>query len=135
MYSVAQRSSNNARNMAAHFKAYQDRATKSHTLRPPAHETTRPQHRRRTPNPPTQRTKSSKLPLERVPHGYHIQNLVLPLQLRVASIVYSARKLDMRSNSLEWGYGAEDGHDVFASRVAETRIVGWVGRVDGVLSE
>ena len=141
------RPSNNALDMVAHFKAYQDREVTSpdrasSPLRrqeprtAPAHETTsksRPQRRRTTDG--AHRTKSSKLPLERVPHGYHVQNVVLSMHLSIASIVYSGRKLDMSRNSLEWGYSADEAYGGFAESVAERRIMDWVIKLDDVLHE
>jgi hypothetical protein len=142
------RPSNSAKDMAAVFKAYQDReiASPDRAASPmrrqeprtaPAHETatkSRPQRRRTTDG--AQRTKSSKLPLERVPHGYHVQNVVLPLRLSVTSIIYTSRKLDMRRNSLEWGLPVDDdAYDAFAVPVAETKIMSWVVRLDELLHE
>jgi DNA mismatch repair ATPase MutL len=125
--------------MAAYFKAYQDRTTSAptssvHPRIPPAHETedkSRPQSRSATDS--LNRSKSSKLPLERVPHGFHIQNVVLTLATSVTSIVQSARKLDMSANALEWGYAAEDAGLGFAEPVIEERVTRWVKSVDDML--
>ncbi|KAF2831313.1 hypothetical protein CC86DRAFT_443052 [Ophiobolus disseminans] len=137
--------SNNASETVAHFKAYQDRedmsAEKSgspvrrqESRIVPAHEAatkSRPQRRRTTDG--AQRSKSSKLPLERVPHGYHIQNIVLPVHLSIASIVYSSRKLDMRRSSLEWSYAADDAYNVFAEAVTTRKVMDWAIKLDNIL--
>ncbi|KAI8940178.1 hypothetical protein NX059_003885 [Plenodomus lindquistii] len=101
---------------------------------PPPHEKPKkPTRLRRRTTDCLQRTKSSRLPLERVPHGFHIQNLVLPLQTSVTAIVQSSRKLDMRLNSLEWGYPTEDAFDVFAEPVSASRSTDWTVTLEGVL--
>jgi DNA mismatch repair ATPase MutL len=140
--------SQTSRDMAAYFKQYQDRDTasadrsSSPTRRlepriPPPHELThksRPQRRRTT--DAAQRTKSSKLPLERVPHGYHIQDVILSVHVSIASMIQLSRKLDMRHNSLEWGYPAdEEAYDAFAGPFSEKSIRGWVLQLDCMLHE
>jgi hypothetical protein len=133
--------------MAAYFQAYQDceqvspdisssliRRQASHIA--PPHELaskTRPQRRRTT--DAAQRSKSSKLPLERVPHGYHIQDLVMNLRLSVAAIIQTSRKLDMRLNSLEYNCVVEGAFDIFAEAVSERKIVEWVMILDDMLHE
>jgi hypothetical protein len=131
--------SQNSCDMAAYFKQYQDRETasvdrfSSPTRRlkprfPPPHElrtSWRPQRRRTTDG--AQRTKSSNLPLERVPHGYHIQDAILSTQVSIASMIQTSRKLDMRRNSLEWGYTAdEERYDAFAEPVTAKSVMAWV---------
>jgi DNA mismatch repair ATPase MutL len=140
--------SQTSRDMAAYFKQYQDRDTasadrsSSPTRRlelriPPPHELThksRPQRRRIT--DAAQRTKSSKLPLERVPHGYHIQDVILSVHVSIASMIQLSRKMDMRHNSLEWGYPAdEEAYDAFAEPVSEKSVRGWVLQLDDMLHE
>jgi DNA mismatch repair ATPase MutL len=141
-------SSQSSRNMAAYFKQYEDRDTtsvdrsSSPTRRlesriSPRHELTsksRPQRRRTTDT--AQRTKSSKLPLERVPHGYHIQDVILSVHVSIASMIQLSRKLDMRWNSVEWGYPAdEEAYDAFAEPVSEKSVRGWVMLLDTMLHE
>ncbi|KNG44131.1 dna mismatch repair protein [Stemphylium lycopersici] len=77
-----------------------------------------------------ERTKSSKLPLERTPKGFRVQNLVLALPpMSTHDIVSSARKLDMSANMPAWGYAAEDAHGAaFTERMAESRLMMWVYR-------
>ncbi|KAF1839995.1 uncharacterized protein K460DRAFT_349578 [Cucurbitaria berberidis CBS 394.84] len=82
-----------------------------------------------------ERTKSSKLPLERVPHGYRIQDVVLPLAPSLVAVVQSARKLDMSRNSLEWGYSLDQAFDAFAERNTERKIMDWVIKIDEMLHE
>jgi hypothetical protein len=130
------RHSTNAYKMVAYFKAYQDRTSTSptHSRTPPAHKTARnscPKSHRTTKT--LHRLKSFKLPLERVLYGSHLQNHVLSLQTSVTSIVQCAWKLDMRANSLEWGYVADDAGDWFAEPVLEERVVIWVGRLDEMM--
>lgn len=136
-------SSANSRDMAAYFKSHQDREVKSSSpmrrqepRTAPAHQATprfRPQRRRTADG--VQRTKLSKPPLERIPKGFHIQNLLLSIEIGIASIVYSSRKLDMTRNSLEWGYAADDDYKTFAEPVTERKIMNWVVKLDDVLDE
>jgi hypothetical protein len=134
--------------MAAYFKQYEDRDTasvdrsSSPTRRLESrissrHELTsksRPQRRRTTDT--AQRTKSSKLPLERVPHGYHIQDVILSVHVSIASMIQLSCKLDMRWNSVEWGYPAdEEAYDAFAEPVSEKSVRGWVILLDTMLHE
>jgi hypothetical protein len=136
-----------SQDMATYFKAYQDRenipptrsAGPTRRQEPrvvPAHEftsKTRPQRRRTTDG--ALRSKSSKLPLERVPHGYQIQNVVLPMRLSVTSIVQSSRKLDMKYNSLEYDYVVKNAFNAFAEWVSERTIMKWVMKLDFTLHE
>jgi hypothetical protein len=140
--------SQNSRDMEACFKRIQDRETasvdrfSSPTRRlkpriPPPYELTtrsRPQRRRTTDQ--AQRTKSSQLPLERVPHGHHIQEVVLAVHISIASMIQTSRKLDMRRNSIEWGYTADEAnYDAFAEPVTEKSVMAWVLQLDAVLFE
>jgi hypothetical protein len=138
--------SQNSRDMAAYFKQYQDRETASADrfssptrrweprIHPP-HElitSSYPQRRRTTDG--AQRTKSSNLPLERVPHSYHIQDAILSIQVSIASMIQTSRKLDMRRNSLEWGYAAdEESYDAFAEPVTTKSVMAWVLQLHVVL--
>jgi DNA mismatch repair protein MutL len=137
--------SQNPLSMAMYFKEYQDRENASgdrlsspmriSEARIAAHELTnksRLQRRRTTDG--AQRTKSSKLPLERVPHGYHIQDVILTIHISIASMIQTSHKLDMRRNSLEWGYPAEiEVYDAFIEPVTERSIMGWVVELDAML--
>jgi hypothetical protein len=141
------RPANSSRDMAAYFKAYQDHENVS--LNPsssairrqgpriaPPHELenkTCPQRRRTTDG--AQRSRSSKLPLERVPQGCHIQNVVMNMRLSIASIIQSSCKLDMTRNSLEYNYVVEDAFDTFAEPVSERKIMEWVMKLDAMLHE
>lgn len=129
--------------MEAHFRAIEEREAASsiqHRTEPcnaPTHEHTRKTRRLR---PRTteglEGTKSSKLPLERIPHCFHIHDLVLPITTSVGAITHSSRKLDMTPNTLEWGYPAtENAYDVFAEYVSERQIKAWVVMLDETLHE
>jgi len=137
----------NSRDMTAYFKAYQDRENASTNgpassiqrqeprIAPPHELTSKTRRPRRRTTDAAQRTKSSKLPLERVPHGHHIQDIVLTVHLSVTSIVQTSRKLDLRRNSLEFTYPAEqDAFDAFAEPVSEREIVAWVMELDATLN-
>lgn len=142
-----ERPSNNACDMAAQFKAYQDRemispdrvASPLRRQEPrvaPPHETaarSRPQRRRTTDG--AQRSKSAKLPLEHVPHGWHVQNVVVVAQTNIASIIYSSRKLDRNRNSVEWGYSPDDAYDTFVEPVTARKVMDWVIGLDDLLHE
>lgn len=142
-----QKYAHKSRDMAACFEAYQDceNASPDRSSSPirrqerrnaPAHELasiTRPPRRRTTDG--TQWTKSSNLPLERVPHGCHIQDIVLIVHLNIASMIQSSRKIYMSLNSLEYNYPAEDAFDTFAGPVSEQKIIEWVIKLDATLHE
>ncbi|KAF2132892.1 hypothetical protein P153DRAFT_333583 [Dothidotthia symphoricarpi CBS 119687] len=99
----------------------------------PAHET--PIHQPLKPHPtdPPHRTKSSKLPLERTPNGHRIHDLILPVTTSATCILNASWKLDMRCNTLEWGYSAGHAYDVLAEPVSAGRVGEWVGRIEGLL--
>ncbi|KAI4953918.1 hypothetical protein J4E91_002767 [Alternaria rosae] len=80
-----------------------------------------------------ERTKSSKLPLERTPDGFHIQDLVLRISTSIQAIMQCSHKLDMQRNSPEWGYASESAYDVFDEPVLEKKIMGWVISLDALL--
>jgi hypothetical protein len=134
--------SQNAKEMEAYFRAHEDNATPS-SAQPasrteprvaPPHEK-KPRRLRRRTTDGLKRSKSSKLPLERIPKGFHVQNLVLHLSISLQGIVKSARKLDMQSNTPEWGCAAEDAAEVFAEPVSARKIMDWVIKLDGMLYE
>jgi DNA mismatch repair ATPase MutL len=131
--------SQNSYDMATYFKEYQDRDETSAdilsnpTRRPKAHiaasheVTNTPYSQRRLTTDVAHRITSSKLPLERVPHGYHTQDTILNLHLSIASMIQTSRKMDMCRNSLEWGYPtAEDAYDAFVEPIAERGVEKWV---------
>ncbi|CAN9189507.1 unnamed protein product [Alternaria alternata] len=80
-----------------------------------------------------ERTKSSRLPLERIPKGFNIQDLILPLPMNIRTVLQHCHKLDMRRNSLEWGYPAEGVYDNFAEPVLKQKILEWVTKLDALL--
>lgn len=117
--------------MAAHFRAYVERESPVRANYPP--DKARRLRRRTTDG--LERTKSSKLPLERVPSAFRIQDIVLPFVASLATILQSSRKLDMGYNSLEWGYPADIACDVFAESITERKIMHWVIGLDEILHE
>jgi hypothetical protein len=131
--------------MNAYFKEYQGRVDapldrsmsqvgRQEPQVAPAHElasTSCPKSRQITDG--TQRTKSSTLLLERVPHGYHIQGVVLAIQVSIALIVMSSRKVDMGCNSLKWGYSPREAYDTFADPLSAKKVMDWVLNLDGTL--
>ncbi len=90
---------------------------------------------RRSTTAESQRTKSSRLPLERVPRGCRIQNLLLSMETSVTSIIQRSRKLDMNINSPEWGYPVHNSYSVFAEFVFERKAMSWVTKLDTTLHE
>ncbi|KAI4707700.1 hypothetical protein J4E89_007806 [Alternaria sp. Ai002NY15] len=136
-----------AKEMEAYFKT-QEQQHSSSPSRPqkasqrqepriaPPHETTKKPHRpRRRTTDALERTKSSKLPLERTPDGFQIQDLVLHLPVSIDTIVQSSRKLDMQRNSPEWGYAPGSAYDVFGEPVFEKKIMEWVVTLDALLCQ
>ncbi|KAH7408432.1 hypothetical protein DE146DRAFT_374396 [Phaeosphaeria sp. MPI-PUGE-AT-0046c] len=135
-------------NMAAFFKAYQDREegfvdqsvspTRRQGLQSvPAQgnaNNSRPQRCRTIDEP--QRTKSSKLPLEHVLQGHHLQNIVLHLSTSIVGILQSARQLDMRNNSLQWPNPATgDAWNAFLEPITSTTVTSWVLELDAKLGQ
>jgi len=136
-----------AKEMEAYFKT-QEQQHSSSPSRPqkasqrqepriaPPHETSKKPHRpRRRTTDALERTKSSKLPLERTPDGFQIQDLILHLPASIDTIVQSSRKLDMQRNSPEWGYASESAYDVFGEPVFEKKIMEWVITLDALLCQ
>ncbi|KAI4604520.1 hypothetical protein J4E80_011074 [Alternaria sp. BMP 0032] len=99
----------------------------------PPHETAKTRRPRRRTTDALERTKSSKLPQERTPDGFQIQDLVLHLPASIDTIVQRSRKLDMQRNSPEWGYASESAYDVFGEPVCEKKIMEWVITLDALL--
>ncbi|KAK7185532.1 hypothetical protein PSPO01_08218 [Paraphaeosphaeria sporulosa] len=99
---------------------------RSQTLREPS-------KRRRTTDGP-QHTKSSLLPLERVPDKCRIHNILLRLPLRITSIKAAMLKLDMRTNCIEWGYPLDASpYDGLGMSITDVLLRAYVLRIDGML--
>ncbi|GAB7334025.1 hypothetical protein MBLNU13_g06118t1 [Cladosporium sp. NU13] len=60
------------------------------------------------------RTKSSRLPLERIPAGKATQNLVVKLSITPSDIMRTAENMDAGYSLLGWNEPAIDAYDVFA---------------------
>ncbi|KAH8732720.1 hypothetical protein GQ44DRAFT_820992 [Phaeosphaeriaceae sp. PMI808] len=139
--------SRNPSNMAAYFKAYQDcNTTRPNTSAsisstqtphiPSSHKSTnesRPQRRRTTDMP--HRTKSSMLPLERIPKTQHMHNIILTVKSSISLIVQSARNLNAGRSTLAWEQAPKPYYDVFAEPVSETLVGRWVTVLDEMLHE
>ncbi|CAO2656787.1 Nn.00g055900.m01.CDS01 [Neocucurbitaria sp. VM-36] len=129
--------STEAHDMAAQLRAYVERESPVHRKQPriaPAHDwTDQPRRLRRRTTDGLGRTRSARLPLERVPHSHRIQDVLLSFTTSLVAIVQSARKLDMRRNSLEWGYPAGKVLDVFVKHITERKIMDWVIKLDEML--
>ncbi|KAH9879138.1 hypothetical protein J1614_002574 [Plenodomus biglobosus] len=94
-------------------------------------EPTRP--RRRTTNG-LERTKSSTLPLERIPHGSHTQNLILPIHITIATITHQSCNLDTHVNTLDWRYTTDNAFGIFAAAPASaSSVTRWTARLDAML--
>lgn len=79
-------------------------------------------------------TRSSKLPLERVPRGYRIQNIICHLAVDAKAVLQSMCKLDMFRNSLGWGYPAmEEPYNSFSTPVTDTTLTFWASSVVMIL--
>ncbi|KAI4701223.1 hypothetical protein J4E81_002963 [Alternaria sp. BMP 2799] len=136
-----------AKDMEAYFKTQEQQHSSSPSRPPkasqrqepriaPPHETTKKPHRpRRRTTDALERTKSSKLPLERTPDGFQIQDLILHLPVSIDTIVQRSRKLDMQRNSPEWGYASESAYNVFGEPVFEKKIMERVITLDALLCE
>ena len=127
--SVNSRDEQTAKEIYDYFSSHQQQTSSQPYISPP--QSTQPKgHKYFT----AERTKSStKLPLERTPAGFHTNSLVLKLSLSVQSIIHSTVKLNMRRNIPEWGYAAKDAHMSVFEPVEETRVMGWVVRLDACL--
>lgn len=132
------------RDMAAFFKSYQDReeAFVDQSSSPIRRQELQlaPVQRSQPPRCRTteglQRTKSSKLPLEHVPQGYNLQNIVLCLDTSIVAIIQSAGHMDMRNNSLTWPHSATcNAYNIFVEPIAATQVMNWVVELDAKLGE
>ncbi|KAJ4343232.1 hypothetical protein N0V87_000454 [Didymella glomerata] len=81
------------------------------------------------------RTKSSTVPLNFIPHGFEIHNLTLNIRTSVSSIAQQARKLDGSANTIEWGYSSTEAFDTFRTPTNERKIMQWVIKIDNLLAE
>jgi hypothetical protein len=127
-----------ANEMTAMFAAYSDNrdapaetipATRASYSQP----TCETPKRRRTKNG-AQRTNSSRLPLELIPSGYRIHDVHLQLSLSIMQCMAAMLKLDMRRNSIEWGYPANVSvYDGLEIRVTDDTLTVWVLRINGML--
>jgi DNA mismatch repair ATPase MutL len=137
----------NACDIAAYFKAYQDcengspdqRVKRIQGLGPHisiAHEITNKPHTQRCRvTDRAQRTTSSQVLLKWTSPGYRIQNFVLPLETSIARIIRSSRKLDMKSNSIEWKHYPGDTYDTLAEPISANRVIQWVIKLDAILHQ
>ncbi|KAG9188612.1 hypothetical protein G6011_07317 [Alternaria panax] len=145
--SDAHRLDNSAKEMEAYFRS-QEQQHNSSPSRPnntsqkqepriaPPHETSSQTRRpRRRTTDALERTKSTKVPLERTRKGFQAQNLILLLPTDVHTIVQQFWKLDMRRNGPEWGHPAGDAYDTFAEPVFEKKITEWVVKIDALLGK
>jgi hypothetical protein len=64
-----------------------------------------------------------------------IQNLILPLSFTTPQLRAHMRKLDMKRNTPEWGYPAEDAYEEFAAPVTDAQIAAWAVVVANLLDE
>lgn len=138
---------NNAKDMEAYFRSQEKQHVNSllhaenasqrqeHRTAPPYEAPSKKLRPRRRTIDALERTKSSKLPLERIPKGFNIQDLILPLPMNIRTVLQHCHKLDMRRNSLEWGYPAEGAYDNFDEPVLEQKISEWVTKLDALLCE
>ncbi|KAJ4287314.1 hypothetical protein N0V90_012712 [Kalmusia sp. IMI 367209] len=80
-----------------------------------------------------QRTKSSNLPLERVPARLQIQDVVLSMTANIADISKAMRMIDIR-DSVEWGRSTDtSSYDAFSEPVTDGLLRVWVLRLDQML--
>lgn len=94
-----------------------------------------PLKRRRTTDK-AQRTRSSHLPLEHIPQGYELHRASLPLAIGTTEIVKAMWKIDMQSNSLEWGQPiAAFSPKAFNMEISDHTLRTWVSRLDSMLEK
>ena len=131
--------------MTARLRAWEDHEATDQLLptRPfrgprdaPAHETAPkscPARRRTTDG--AQRSKSSRLPLERVPCGFRIQNMIMPLQVNLFDVIKGMNKTGMMRNILEWGNpSGEDVFDIFRTPTSDCTLDSWALRAAQLLN-
>jgi len=94
-------------------------------------ESVRPQKRRRTTE--SRRTKSSRLPLERVPDNAQMQDTILQLPTSIEAICSSIDKLDEWSNFISWHEKAKETYNTFSLAPDSAEIKEWARRItDGI---
>jgi DNA mismatch repair protein MutL len=69
-----------------------------------------------------QRTKPSRLPLERIPTGKGTHNLVVKMSLSSGDLAPKEQSLDLGYSLLEWNEPAIDAYDVFAEERSQDEI-------------
>jgi hypothetical protein len=69
-----------------------------------------------------QRTKPSRLPLERIPTGKGTHNLVVKMSLSSGDLALKEQSLDLGYSLLEWNEPAIDAYDVFAEERSQDEI-------------
>ncbi|KAF2682760.1 hypothetical protein K458DRAFT_369843 [Lentithecium fluviatile CBS 122367] len=90
--------------------------------------------RRRTTDS-AQQSKSSRLPLERVPYKYRIHNVVLPIDLSLLDVTKRMNTMDMTRNSPEWGYAIDGGvFDTFSISLTDGTLNAWARKVAQLLN-
>jgi hypothetical protein len=77
---------------------------------------------RRRSSAKVQRTKSSRLPLERIPTGKGTQNLVVELSMTPPDILLKAQSLDTNHSLLGWNEPAIDAYDTFAEERSKEEV-------------
>jgi hypothetical protein len=94
-----------------------------------------PLKRRRTTDK-AQRTRSSHLSLEYIPQGCELHRVSLPLAIGTTEIVKAMWKIDMQSNSLEWGHPIETiPSKAFNMEISDHTLRKWVIRLDSMLEK
>jgi hypothetical protein len=68
------------------------------------------------------RTKSSRLPLERIPAGRGTQNLVLQLNIKPSDVALQSQNIDSRYSLLGWNEPAIDAYDIFAEERSKDEV-------------
>ena len=81
-----------------------------------------------------QRSRSSRLPLERVTQGYRIQGVIFTMSITIGEISNAMKKLDRAENSLEWGSSADQIlQDTFGLPIKNGLLKLWAVRIDVAL--
>jgi DNA mismatch repair protein MutL len=79
------------------------------------------------------RTKSSRLPLERIPAGKGTQNLILKLNITPTDIARTAQDMDPGYSLLGWNEPAVDAYDVFAEERSKDEVQAMAGKLHELL--
>jgi DNA mismatch repair protein MutL len=88
-------------------------------------------HRRSSAKLP--RTKSSRLPLERIPAGKGTQNLVVKMNITSSDITRKAQDMDAGYSLLGWNEPAIDAYDVFAEERSKDEVQAMADRLRELL--